>query len=129
MTDRTATANRDGCRAGWCAGEDWCAVTCAMDVLGNKWHPVIVHRLLSADALRFTDLSADIGDVTNKMLSQSLDDLEAEGVVERTVVEEKPVTVEYSLTEYGRTLEPVIDALETWGRARLDRTGNPDASC
>lgn len=129
MSDRTATANGEACRAGWCAGEDWCAVTCAMDVLGNKWHPVIVHRLLSTDALRFTDLSAEIGGVTNKMLSQSLDDLESEGVVERAVVEEKPVAVEYSLTEYGRTLGPVIEALEAWGQTRLERTGGSDARC
>lgn len=109
----------DECLAVWCAGDEWCAITCAMAVIGNKWHPVIIHRLLDHDALRFNELSNDIGGVTNKVLSESLEDLEQKELVDRTVVSEKPVAVEYSLTERGRSLEPVIDALAEWGKTHL----------
>jgi DNA-binding HxlR family transcriptional regulator len=99
----------------WSAQEDWCAVTTGMEVIGYKWHPVIVDRLLKHDCLRFNELSREIGGaITNKVLSSSLDDLEEKGLVERTVINDKPVEVEYALTERGRSLEPVIESLETW---------------
>ncbi|MFD1562036.1 winged helix-turn-helix transcriptional regulator [Haloarchaeobius amylolyticus] len=116
------------CLAAWCAGDDWCAVTCTMDVIGKKWHPVIVHRLLHHGPLRFNDLSDEIGAITNKMLSQSLEDLEATNVVDREIVSEKPVAVEYSLTERGQSLKPVIESLEEWGKTHLhpaERAGEP----
>jgi DNA-binding HxlR family transcriptional regulator len=103
------------CLAEWCAGEDWCAVTCAMDAIGNKWQPVVVATLSEAGPLRFNDLAAAIPPVTNKTLSASLDDMTETGLVDRDVVAEKPVAVEYSLTERGRALEPVIGALREWG--------------
>jgi DNA-binding HxlR family transcriptional regulator len=91
-------------------------VSCAADVLANKWHPVIVDRLLDAGELGFGDLADRLGPVTNKVLSESLDDLEARGIVERTIVAEQPLRVSYSLTERGRALEPVVAELERWGR-------------
>ena len=118
MSD-SAEVPEDECLAVWCAGDDWCAVTCAMDVIGTKWHPVIIHRLLQHDALRFNELSNEVGAITNKMLSQSLDDLEEKALVDREIVSEKPVAVEYSLTERGESLHPVISSLEEWGRTHL----------
>ncbi|SDY86612.1 winged helix-turn-helix transcriptional regulator [Halopenitus persicus] len=118
----------DECLAVWCAGDDWCAVTCAMDIIGKKWHPVIVHRLLQHGALRFNELSEEVGGITNKMLSQSLKDLEEKELVDREVVSEKPVAVEYSLTERGQSLEPVIDSLEEWGKTYLRPTEDQDQS-
>ena len=109
----------DECIAVWCAGEEWCEITCAMNVLGNKWHPVIIHRLLDHDRLRFNELVDEIGGITNKVLSESLDDLEEKELLDRTIVNEKPVKVEYSLTDRGRSVEPVIDALGEWGRTQL----------
>jgi len=114
------------CVADWCADDDWCGVTCTMDVLGKKWGPVVVHRLLDGAPLRFSELADDLGPVTNKVLSETLDDLEASGVVDREVVAEKPVTVEYSLTDRGRSLRPVITALEDWGQTHLG-VSEPDA--
>lgn len=124
MDDSTAI-REDECLEVWCAGEDWCAITCTMAVIGNKWHPVIVHRLLGRDALRFNELASEVGGVTNKVLSNSLEDLEENGLVDRTVVNEKPVAVEYSLTERGRSLEPVIETLRQWGKTHL-REPEPD---
>ena len=124
----TADVSEDDCLAVWCAGDDWCAVTCAMDVIGKKWHPVIIHRLLQHDALRFNELSEEVGGITNKMLSQSLDDLEEKELVNREIVSEKPVAVEYSLTERGRSLQPVIDSLEDWGKRYLRPSETPEES-
>lgn len=112
-------SSADNCVASWCADDDWCGVTCTMDVLGKKWNPVVVHRLLERESLRFNELADDLGDVTNKVLSDTLDDLERRKVVERTVESGKPVEVRYSLTERGRSLEPVVAALESWGENHL----------
>jgi DNA-binding HxlR family transcriptional regulator len=132
MSESVETADvenaEDDCLAVWCDGDEWCAVTCTMEVLGKKWHPVIVHRLLERDALRFNELADDVGAITNKVLSDSLDDLEDKELVDREIVSEKPVAVEYSLTERGRSLEPVIDALESWGEAHLRPAETADES-
>jgi DNA-binding HxlR family transcriptional regulator len=118
----------DECIAVWCAGEDWCEVTCAMNVIGKKWHPVIVDRLLDRGVLRFNELSNEIGGITNKVLSESLDDLEEKGLLDRTIVNEKPVKVEYSLTDRGRSVEPVIEALRGWGQSQLCPAENESKS-
>lgn len=107
------------CLAVWCAGTDWCAVTCTMEVIGNKWHPVIVHRLLDHGPLRFNELSEEVGAITNKVLSNSLKDLQEKELVERTIVSDQPVEVEYALTERGESLEEVIESLESWGKTHL----------
>lgn len=103
----------------WSAGEDWCGVTASMQVIGSKWHPVIIDRLLRHGALGFNQLQNEIGDITNKVLSDSLDDLQEKKLVNRTVIDEKPVRVEYSLTGRGKSLQPVIEALDEWGSAHV----------
>ena len=115
----TTEVPADDCLAVWCAGDDWCALTCTMEVIGNKWHPVIVQRLLDHGPLRFNELSEEVGPITNKVLSNSLKDLGEKGLVNRTIINEQPVKVEYELTERGQTLEPVIRALQDWGRTYL----------
>lgn len=115
----TEGIEEDECIAVWCAGEEWCAVTCTMKLIGNKWNPVIIDRLLKNEPLRFSELLDEIPEITNKVLSENLDDLEEKELIDRTVVEEKPVGVEYTLTEQGRSLESVIDCLDSWGEAYL----------
>lgn len=102
------------------ADEESCGVTCAMQVIDHKWHPVIVDRLLEMDVLRFNELLDEIDGVTNKTLSDSLSDLEDKELLTRTVLDTRPVHVEYSLTERGRSLAPVIDALDAWGKAHTE---------
>ncbi len=102
-----------------CQGADWCAITCAAALIGKKWHPVIIHRLLKKGPLRFNELKDEIDGITNKVLSSNLSALEASELVERTVVKEKPVQVEYALTDLGASLEPVITALQDWGNNHL----------
>ena len=108
--------------ARWCAGEEWCALAVTANVIGRKWHPVIVHRLLERGPLGYSALKDEIDGISSKMLSDALSDLEEKGLVDRTMVSERPFRVEYSLSDPGRSFEPVIDAMEVWGRAYLDAT-------
>ena len=98
-------------------------------VLGRKWHPVILRRLLEEGPLGFSALEAAIPGVSGKVLSESLADLQEKGVVNRTVLRERPTRVEYALTERGAALEPAVDELHSWGRAYLAETaeGSVDA--
>lgn len=111
------------CVANWCEDEEWCAITCAADVIGRKWHPVIIYRLLNNGSSGFNELQRDIDGISGKVLSDSLEDLEENRVVDRKVVSEKPVKVEYSLTGLGKSLEPVIEQLSEWGRTYLQKPG------
>lgn len=112
----------------WCAGDEWCPMVATSAVLGRKWHPVIVHRLLEHGSLSFGELEDRIQGISGKVLSESLDDLEEKGLVDRTVVDAKPVRVEYSLTPHGRGLEEAISRLHEWGREYLSEAADPEAS-
>jgi len=107
----------DDCLAGWCADEDFCAITCTAEVVGRKWHPVIVHHLLDRGPLGFAALDSAIPDISNTVLSDSLESLETNDIVERRVVSDQPFRVEYGLTDRGKSLEPVITAMAEWGRS------------
>jgi len=112
----------------WCAGEDWCAVTATASLIGKKWHPVIVDRLLQEGPLGFNALKEAVDGISSKVLSDSLDDLEEAGIVTRSVVSEKPFRVEYALTDRGEELGPVIDAMRNWGQDHLLPTENKERS-
>ena len=102
-----------------CPGSEWCAITATATLIGKKWHPVIIHRLLASDGSGFNDLQTQVDGVSSKVLSESLDDLQEKGLVRREVLEEKPVRVRYSLTRKGESLEPVVRALAEWGAEHL----------
>ena len=112
----------------WCAGEEWCPITATATILGRKWHPVIVHRLLQSGPLGFNALKGAVDGVSSKVLSDSLSDLQDVGLVERTVISEQPFRVEYALTEAGADLEPVIAAMAEWGDAHLAVAADPSDS-
>ena len=112
----------------WCAGDDWCPVTTTAALVGKKWHPVIVHRLLAHGPLGFNALKEEVDGVSSKVLSDSLSDLEESGVVVREVVSERPYRVEYSLTDRGADLEPVIEAMAEWGEKHLLPADEPPDS-
>jgi len=104
----------------WCAGEDWCPVTATATLVGRKWHPVVIHRLLDGGSMGFNELKDDVDGVSSKVLSDSLDDLESKGLVDREIVSDKPVRVSYSLTDRGESLRPVISAMAEWGSEHLE---------
>jgi len=103
----------------WCTGNLWCPVTTTAQLIGRKWHPVVVFELLKAEPLGFNELKDAADGISNKVLSDALEDLEDKGIVDRAVIDDKPVRVEYSLTEFGASLEPVIRAMGVWGMEHL----------
>jgi DNA-binding HxlR family transcriptional regulator len=92
----------------------------AMTILGRKWHPLLITTLLIDGPLGFNELKTRLDGISDKVLSECLDELEERGLVARDVIEAKPVRVEYSLTAAGEELEPVIDDLREWSREHLD---------
>ncbi|AAG19189.1 MULTISPECIES: helix-turn-helix domain-containing protein [Halobacterium] len=112
----------------WCPGDSWCSITTTASLVGKKWHPVIIHRLLSEGPLGFNALQEEVDGISSKVLSESLDDLEDKQIVSRTIVSEKPVRVEYALTELGQSLEPVVSSMAEWGHQHLDPVDEEAAS-
>src|SRR5947208_13989860 len=85
----------------------------AVELIGRRWTGAIIVLLLSSRC-RFATLRDAIPDITDRMLSERLQELEQEGIVERTVIPESPVRVEYSLTPKGRALATAVDAISEW---------------
>ena len=112
----------------WCAGEEWCPITSTATLIGKKWHPVILHRLLEGGPMGFNDLKSDVDGISSKVLSDSLEDLEEKQLVDREVISDRPFRVEYSLTERGASLEPVIYAMRDWGMEYLEPAEDRDSS-
>lgn len=112
----------------WCAGEDWCPITSTAMLIGKKWHTVILHRLLANGPLGFNALKTEVGGISSKVLSDVLEDLEEKQLVDREIVNEKPVRVEYSLTELGESLEPVIQEMAEWGSEYLTEPSDETSS-
>lgn len=83
-------------------------------VVGRKWHLRIVYWLLEDGPMGFSTLKARIDGISSKMLSESLDSLSTQGLVDRSLLSDQPVRVEYELTEAGRALEPAVAALTRW---------------
>jgi DNA-binding HxlR family transcriptional regulator len=92
-----------------------CPIEVTLAVLGGKWKSVILFHLKDR-RLRFGELRRRIPNVTQKMLTQQLRELEADGVISRTVHAEVPPRVEYAITPHGRTLAPVLEAMCRWGK-------------
>lgn len=97
-----------------------CPVEATIDVAGGKWKPIIVYHLLSGTK-RFGELRRMSGGVTQRSLTLQLRELELNGIVHREVFAEVPPRVEYSLTEFGKTLAPVLRAMKEWGDTYIAR--------
>ncbi|WP_437426586.1 winged helix-turn-helix transcriptional regulator [Williamsia muralis] len=104
-----------------------CPVEVAVAVLGGSWKMTIVKHLTEG-TLRFGELGRAVGTVTPRVLARQLRELEADGIVLRTVYSQVPPKVEYSLTPLGETLAPMVRALNDWGAGYLDQVGAPSAS-
>jgi DNA-binding HxlR family transcriptional regulator len=94
-------------------------VEAALEVIGGKWKAAILFRLLDGKK-RFNEIKRLFPSLTQRILTQQLRELERDGVIERKVYAEVPPKVEYSLTEFGRTLETVLRLLSEWGRIHVD---------
>lgn len=94
-----------------------CRVEDALGILVGKWKPIILLYLLQKGTLRFSELKRSVPGITQKMLTNQLRELEDEDIIQRVVYPQVPPKVEYSITEYGRSLEPILEAMHEWGIA------------
>jgi DNA-binding HxlR family transcriptional regulator len=104
-----------------------CPVEAAVAVFGGKWKALILWWLQQR-TWRFAELRRQLPGITEKMLTQQLRELEEDGIVERKVYATVPPKVEYSLTEYGRSLKRALRAICDWGRVHMERIGAVEAS-
>lgn len=100
-----------------------CPVEATIDVIGGKWKPLILYYLFMGPQ-RFGQLRRAIPQATQQMLTQHLRELEADGVVRRTVFAVVPPHVEYAVTPFGQTLEPLMHQMLAWGEAYLAQTAD-----
>lgn len=96
-----------------------CPVRNVLDRIGDKWSLLILMVLQEHEVLRFNEIHQTIGDISQKMLSVSLKNLEADGLVNRKVYPQIPPKVEYKLTDLGKSLLPHIDALAGWSNQHM----------
>jgi DNA-binding HxlR family transcriptional regulator len=101
--------------------EQMSAIQNTLDVLSGKWKIKILSVLYFGET-HFMELQRRLTGIGSKMLSQELRDLEANGLVKRTVLDTRPIRVEYELTPYGGTLKDVIEDMEKWGRQHRQKT-------
>jgi DNA-binding HxlR family transcriptional regulator len=99
-----------------------CAMDVTMHYIGGKWKTVVLWYLRNK-TMRFGEIKKQIPDITEKMLSIQLKSLEADGLIKREVYLEVPLRVEYSMTEFGKSIIPVLDAIAKWGRHHGDTMG------
>jgi DNA-binding HxlR family transcriptional regulator len=99
-----------------------CALDITMDFIGGKWKTVVLWYLRK-DAKRFSELKRHVPSITEKMLTLQLRDLEKDGIVIRTIFPEVPPRVEYQLTDFGKTLIPMLEEMAKWGRNLAETKG------
>ena len=93
-----------------------CPVATTVQLIGSKWKLLILRNLLTRP-WRFNELQRDLGGISQKVLTDSLRSLEADGIIIRTIYPEAPPRVEYALSPLGETMRPILKALEDWGNA------------
>lgn len=91
-----------------------CPVATTVQIIGSKWKLLILRNLMQRP-WRFNELRKDLEGISQKVLTDSLRSLEADGIVARAVYPEVPPRVEYSLSELGATIRPILDAMAVWG--------------
>jgi len=97
-----------------------CPTEAALAIVGGKWKGIILHHL-SHDTKRFNELRRLIPEVTQRMMTKQLRELEAHQIIHRKIYRQIPPKVEYSLTDFGLTLTPILKALEEWGSEYIEK--------
>ncbi len=90
-----------------------CPAELTLRLINGRWKPMVIHWLLQ-ETKRFNQLQRDLGGITHRTLSKTLKEMEADGLVERRDYKEIPPRVEYSLSQRGKSLEPVLNAMHDW---------------
>lgn len=95
--------------------EKSCPVTATMQVLGGKWKAILINAIYHTSPARFGELKRSVKGITQSMLTQQLRELEDDGLISRKIYAEIPPRVEYTLTEFGLTLSPIMLSMAKWG--------------
>ena len=106
--------------------EDICPMELGINILSGKWKLQIIWKIYTKETLRFNELQKSLGNITTKTLTQQLRQLEGEKIITRTVYPEVPPKVEYSLSEIGKTISPVLKSLCDWGMGYQNSLRNGD---
>lgn len=93
-----------------------CPITATMKVLGGKWKPILINAIYFTAPARFGELKRSVNGITQSMLTQQLRELEEDGIISRKIYAEIPPRVEYTLTEFGLTLSPILQSMAKWGK-------------
>ena len=100
-----------------------CPVATTVQLIGNKWKLLII-RNLRIRPWRFNEVQKNLDGISQKVLTDSLRSMEADGLITRTVYAEVPPRVEYALSELGETMRPILDAMEAWGNSYKSMKNN-----
>ena len=96
-----------------------CKVDEALGILVGKWKPIILLHLFTEGTLRFSELKRLMPGITQKMLTKQLRELENEDIIDRVIYPQVPPKVEYSISEYGKGLRPLLDTMHEWGTSHI----------
>lgn len=96
--------------------EKTCPVTATMQVLGGKWKAILINAIYHTSPARFGELKRSVTGITQSMLTSQLRELEDDGIISRKIYAEIPPRVEYTLTEFGLTLAPIMVSMAEWGK-------------
>lgn len=99
---------------------EYCKAAPMLEWIGNKWALVVLVKISENEPVRFNELYRNIPSVSEKVLSQVLKQLTTDGIIERKLYPDVPPRVEYSVSDFGRTLLPHVEALINWGRDNFD---------
>ncbi|MEK0440783.1 MAG: hypothetical protein RLZZ504_1699 [Bacteroidota bacterium] len=101
-----------------------CPVVYCMNIIGGKWKPSIIH-MIRTDRNRYSLLQKNIQEISKQTLTNQLRELEMDGIIKRTIFPEIPPRVEYHVTEFGKSLFPIIDSMYQWGKLNMksEQTG------
>jgi DNA-binding HxlR family transcriptional regulator len=102
------------------AADTTCPLTTALGAIGGKWTMICLYWLASGTR-RFSELQQLMPEISHKVLTETLRDLEREGLIVRTVRSEMPAHVDYALSTHGDTVRPIIEAMRSWGRSHLSQ--------
>jgi len=97
-----------------------CPLTAALAAIGGKWKLIIIYWL-NEEPLHFAGLRRKLSGISQKVLTQQLRELQADEIVQRKAAAGAPISVLYSLTEYGRSLPPLVETVRRWGRGHIER--------
>ena len=98
---------------------NYCGVRAFLEIMGGKWK-FLIYSTLIEEPVRYKDLLAKIPQASEKMVLTSLRDLEEHKIVERIIYNEIPQRVEYAITDYGKSLQPILRTIENWGNGHID---------